>query len=116
MEIRAKACLVAAVLLLVSPGAGWSLSDSRLTVPQLGDTYVRPVDGMSMVYVPAGEFEMGTSDAGARYARQLCIRVCGQFAVAVCQASAFADERPAHRVAVHAFWIDRDEVTNAQYA
>ena len=116
MEIRAKACLVAAVLLLVSPGAGWSLSGSRLAVPQLGDTRVRPVDGMSMVYVPAGEFEMGTSDAGVRYARQLCTRVCGQLAVAVCQASAFADERPAHRVAVHAFWIDRDEVTNAQYA
>jgi len=116
MEIRAKACLVAAVLLLASPGAGWSVSDSQLAAPQLGDTRVRPVDGMSMVYVPAGEFEMGTSDAGVRYARQLCTTACGQFAVAVCQASAFADERPEHRVAVHAFWIDRNEVTNAQYA
>jgi hypothetical protein len=36
------------------------------TVPQpvesaaLGDTRVRPADGMVMVYVPAGEFAMGS--------------------------------------------------------
>jgi formylglycine-generating enzyme required for sulfatase activity len=45
-----------------------------------------------MVWVPGGEFTMG-SDAE----------------------QAWADERPAHRVHVDGFWMDRTEVTNAQF-
>ena len=56
----------------------------------LGDTRTRPTDGMVMVYVPAGEFDMG-SDMGS------------------------SDEQPVHSVALDGFWIDRTEVTNAQY-
>jgi formylglycine-generating enzyme required for sulfatase activity len=44
-----------------------------------------------MVLVPAGEFVMGCDDGAY-------------------------DEAPAHRVRVSAFWIDRHEVTNAQFA
>jgi serine/threonine-protein kinase len=58
--------------------------------PSLGDTWTRPADGMEMVYVPAGEFLMG-SDEG------------------------FDNEKPQHTVYLDAFWIDRTEVTNAQY-
>jgi hypothetical protein len=46
---------------------------------------------MTMVHVPAGDFLMGDD------------------------ASAFAPEKPAHRVALDAYWIDRTEVTNVQY-
>ena len=52
--------------------------------------WVRPVDGMVMVYIPAGEFIMG-SDAGEN------------------------NERPAHPVYLDAYWIDQTEVTNAMY-
>jgi formylglycine-generating enzyme required for sulfatase activity len=48
-------------------------------------------DGMVMVYVPAGEFEMG-SEVGER------------------------NEFPLHSVYLEAFWIDQTEVTNAMYA
>ncbi|MFZ5821841.1 MAG: SUMF1/EgtB/PvdO family nonheme iron enzyme [Chloroflexota bacterium] len=48
-------------------------------------------DGMVMVYVPAGEFTMG-SDSGD------------------------TDEKPAHTVSLDAFWIDQTEVTNKMYA
>jgi len=48
-------------------------------------------DGMILVYVPAGEFTMG-SDSGSD------------------------DEKPVHTVTLNAFWIDRTEVTNAMYA
>jgi formylglycine-generating enzyme required for sulfatase activity len=58
--------------------------------PQLGDTWTRPADGMTMVYVPAGEFLMGSNDGAA-------------------------DEKPMHTVALDAFWMDQTEVTNAQY-
>ena len=45
-----------------------------------------------MAWIPGGEFLMGTDDAQADPA-----------------------ERPAHRVRVHGFWIDRTEVTNAEF-
>jgi formylglycine-generating enzyme required for sulfatase activity len=58
--------------------------------PSLGDTWTRPADGMVMVYVPAGEFEMGSTGGDD-------------------------DEQPVHTVALDGFWIDRTEVTKAQY-
>ena len=60
----------------------------------IGDTWTRPADGMVMVYVPAGEFLMGSSDADDQ---------------------ARDEEKPQHTVYLDAFWIDRTEVTNAQY-
>jgi formylglycine-generating enzyme required for sulfatase activity len=47
-----------------------------------------------MVFVPAGEFLMGSSDADK---------------------DAGSDEKPQHTVYLDAFWIDKYEVTNAQY-
>jgi len=49
---------------------------------------------MVMVYVPAGNFLMGSTDADN---------------------NAAGDEKPQHTVHLDAFWIDRTEVTNAQY-
>jgi len=59
--------------------------------PSLGDTWTRPADGMVMVYVPAGEFEMGSMEGED-------------------------NEQPVHTVAVDGFWIDQTDVTNAQFA
>ena len=53
-------------------------------------TWTRPADGMLMVYVPQGEFLMGSSLT--------------------------ADQKPAHKVYLDPYWIDRTEVTNAMYA
>jgi serine/threonine-protein kinase len=44
-----------------------------------------------MVHVPSGDFEMGSSEAGSH-------------------------AEPVHTVSLRAFWIDRTEVTNAQFA
>jgi formylglycine-generating enzyme required for sulfatase activity len=55
-----------------------------------GATTTSPVDGMTLVYVPAGPFLMGST-------------------------SGFGDEQPQHSVTLDAFWIDRTEVTNALY-
>jgi formylglycine-generating enzyme required for sulfatase activity len=57
-------------------------------------TQTRDKDGMVMVYVPAGEFLMGSTDADS---------------------DAHDEEKPQHTVYLDAFWIDRTEVTNAQY-
>ncbi|HET7090346.1 MAG TPA: SUMF1/EgtB/PvdO family nonheme iron enzyme [Anaerolineae bacterium] len=50
---------------------------------------------MAMVFVPGGEFRMGSGDADP---------------------GAEDDEKPQHDVVLDAFWIDRTEVTNAMYA
>ena len=60
-------------------------------LPEAESPRVRPADGMTMVHVPAGEFLMGDD------------------------ASPFAPEKPAHLVYLDEYWIDRTEVTNAQY-
>jgi len=61
----------------------------------VGSSMVREEDGMAMLYVPAGTFQMGTeaSDPAVE-----------------------DNETPQHPVTLDGFWIDRTEVTNAQYA
>jgi len=54
-------------------------------------TLTREKDGMVMIYVPAGTFQMG-SELGDD------------------------DEKPVHEVFLDAFWIDQTEVTNTMYA
>jgi formylglycine-generating enzyme required for sulfatase activity len=49
-------------------------------------------DGMQMVYIPAGEFLMGTDNP------------------------AYPNSRPEHKVYLNAYWIDKTEVSNAMYA
>jgi formylglycine-generating enzyme required for sulfatase activity len=69
-----------------------STAASALSV---GATQVSPKDGMVQMYVPAGEFLMGSMDPDS---------------------NASSDEKPQHTVYLDAFWIDQTEVTNAQYA
>jgi hypothetical protein len=44
------------------------------TIPssQLGDSQIRQIDGMQMVYVPAGEFRMGSESEEVDFALQQC--------------------------------------------
>src|SRR5205085_8367681 len=46
-----------------------------------------------MVWIPGGEFTMGTDET-----------------------ESYAPEKPAHRVRVDGFWMDETEVTNAEFA
>jgi serine/threonine-protein kinase len=57
----------------------------------VGRTLVREKDDMEMVYVPGGIFEMGSADGDDH-------------------------EQPVHTVTLDSFWIDKTEVTNAEYA
>ncbi len=61
-------------------------------VPELGigSTKTRQKDGMEMVYVPEGSFEMGSTKG-------------------------YDDEKPVRQVYLDAYWIDKYEVTNGQY-
>ena len=74
----------------------------------LGSTMVSPIDGMALLYIPAGEFEMGSN---AEEALAECQRLRGG-----CEEEWFMDAEPIHTVTVDAYWIDRNEVTNAMFS
>ena len=61
---------------------------------------------MTVVYIPAGEFEMGSTDAEV----DALVAECTE-----CEPDWFEQEQPAHTVYLDAYWIDQTEVTNAQY-
>lgn len=74
----------------------------------IGSTWVRPKDGMVMVYIPEGEFSMGVNiDTSMEF--------CQQYR-SDCQRDWFTSEEPVHSVYLEAYWIDRTEVTNEMYA
>ena len=54
-----------------------------------GSTVISEKDDMTLVYVPEGDFEMGSDE--------------------------FRSEQPIHTVYLDAYWIDRTEVTNAMF-
>jgi sulfatase modifying factor 1 len=59
--------------------------------PEQAEPVTRPADGMVMIHIPASEFIMGDDR------------------------SAFAPEKPQHIVYLDEYWMDRTEVSNAQY-
>jgi formylglycine-generating enzyme required for sulfatase activity len=63
---------------------------------QLGDTWIRPADHAVTVFVPSGTFAMGTGTTG--------------------RPDGYWEELPQHEVTLDGFWMDKFEVTNAQFA
>jgi formylglycine-generating enzyme required for sulfatase activity len=80
--------------LLFAPSQPSAYQPEMAPIPQIGSTQVSPADGMVLVYVPEGEFLMGSTDADTL---------------------ADADEFPQHLVCLDAYWIDQTEITNAMY-
>ena len=78
------------------------------------DMQTRSRDGMNMVYVPAGEFQMGSSNADLDAAMEACARASGT--ERQCERDRYLHEQPVHTVTLDAFWIDQTEVTNAQFS
>jgi formylglycine-generating enzyme required for sulfatase activity len=65
-------------------------SESRPT-SAIRSARISPKDGMDLLYIPAGEFTMGSNTGGD-------------------------DEKPVHTVFLDEFWMDQTEVTNGMFA
>ncbi len=71
------------------------------------ETKFRKADGMTMVFVPAGEFVMGNPGTQWVWNGDLNDENLGL--------QIYADESPRHNVYLDAYWIDQTEVTVAMY-
>jgi formylglycine-generating enzyme len=91
------AVLVIGICAVAGYFGGALLSPAPVAAPAPATPRVVESDGVNaprnMVWVPAGEFLMGSDHQLAK-----------------------PNERPTHRVRVHGFWMDRTHVTNAQFA
>jgi formylglycine-generating enzyme required for sulfatase activity len=82
--------VIIAIVMALGSGGGTPTPAATVAV----QVQARAKDGAAMVYVPAGEFPMGSTDADPQ---------------------ADGEEMPQHTVYLDAFWIDQTEVTNGQY-
>ncbi len=74
---------------------------------------IQEFDGVAMVLVPAGCFEMGSTDEEIEAVFQQCETT---YPTRSCENAGFEAESPKHRVCFEEpFWMDRTEVTNAQF-
>ena len=71
---------------------------------------IRPIDGMNMLHVPGGTFQMGSTQPEIEAA----IALCREF-YSPCNDWYYQREGPTHLVTLDGFWLDQTEVTNDQY-
>jgi formylglycine-generating enzyme required for sulfatase activity len=69
-----------------------------------------PSDTPVYVWIPPGEFAMGSTDEQMEYAVKLC-----RDAGFECSPDDFSDEQESHEISLDGYWIQRTEVTNEQY-
>lgn len=97
------------IFLLISQVFQNTKSDS-----DLGDIKFREKDSMEMVFVPSGTFLMGSSNKQIDMAMDDCKKM--YHGESDCQRHIYLrQEQPQHEVYLDAFWIDKTEITNAQY-
>jgi eukaryotic-like serine/threonine-protein kinase len=70
-------------------------SQERTNELVAGSSFIRSVDNMMMMFIPAGEFKMGSRSNDP---------------------DAFAHEKPQHDVYLDAYWMDAYEISNGMFA
>jgi formylglycine-generating enzyme required for sulfatase activity len=79
--------------------------------PRPGSIIVSDIDGMSMAYIPAGTYILGSDESEVDWVLEQCKVFHDD-----CRLSDFEDEMPAHEVRLDAYWIDQTEITVAMFA
>lgn len=84
----------------------WTLTVTVTLTPTTPTATVQPSGSGQMILIPAGRFTMGSNDDHVNQATTWC--QCGR--------DRFEDEFYMHEVYLDAYWIDKFEVTNRQFA
>jgi formylglycine-generating enzyme required for sulfatase activity len=80
-------------------------------IPAAGSTRMNAKDGAEYVYVPAGPFTMGSTDAQISENYELCRQASNN----QCDRRWWEREGPQGSISLDSFWIMRTEVTNREY-
>jgi formylglycine-generating enzyme required for sulfatase activity len=102
--MRAKIALVLVGVIGLAVGVGLAWAEDA---PKDEHTKEKHAPA-GMVLVPAGEFIMGMSADDS-------FKECKKFYGEKCQREGFIDEEPVHKVFLDAYFIDKYEVTQAEY-
>ena len=97
-------CLLAFSMFFIIITRSCHSSESCLSASST--TRITPKDGMMQVYIPAGEFLMGSTSDDINMLLKEHPKYSGE---------SFDEEIPQHRVYLDAYWIDKYEVTNAMF-
>ncbi len=103
-SVAAQSCCHASPLAVRPPAAAFP-----------GAQWVRPVDGMTMIFIPSGTVAVGLPADAAQAEVQRCLQEYWQQSAA-CNAANYAISQPQHQIALTGYWIDQTDVTNAQFA
>jgi len=76
-----------------------------------GTRQISPGDGMTMVYIPSGEYTLGSTWSDVDWAVEACLEFTDD-----CNPAHFQDEMPQAAVRLDAYWIDQTEVMVAMFA
>ncbi|MCD4802385.1 MAG: formylglycine-generating enzyme family protein [Anaerolineales bacterium] len=77
--------------------------------------YISSKDNAYMVFIPAGDFEMGSSLDEVYSLIELCVEEGGFDSTDSCE-NIYNAELPQHTVYLDDYWIDKYEVTNSMFA
>lgn len=77
-----------------------------LATLQPGRNQTNPIDGAELIWIPAGNFHMGTSRADLKALQRLDPSLSSE---------TFKAEQPQHTVYLDGYWITKNLITNAQF-
>lgn len=83
---------------------------TKKVVPATEAVTLAPASDKTMLFIPAGDFRIGSTENQIEDA----IALCHQF-YSPCNRWYYKREDPQHLVSLDAYWIDKTEVSNAQY-
>jgi eukaryotic-like serine/threonine-protein kinase len=104
------------VISLITPTLTLTASKIMVTPTErlgIGSTYISEKDGMMMMYVPVGEFQMGATVADHQSCNTRSL--VNEYDPWICNHET-KPQTPQHSLWLDAYWIDQTEVTNRMYA
>lgn len=113
LNIRKNICPFLLMSLLLSSCSSLAKFSSPEKTAVTYPTQVSSMDGMVQILVPEGEFLVGSTDEEVNE----LVEICMGKGISQTDCDVWGkNEKPQHTLWLDAFWIDRTEVTNSEYA
>jgi len=109
-ESEAQATITQIALNII--GTQTAQAPTPTLTPTLAPGQIRQseMDGMNMVFIPSGEYILGSTEEDIKLAQNSCLEFMDS-----CEHSSWEDELPQHTAQLDDFWIDMHEVSVAMF-